>query len=90
MLNIRREGKIMFSEDRLKEIVLDGAELKVGLESINSDTDLISILLYDSLAIVDLIVTLEGEFGIEFDDTDLCIDTFTKFGKLRDTVKSKL
>ena len=53
--------------EKLQEIL--AAQFEVDAESITADTDIQEDLNADSLDIVDLIMSIEDEFGIEVPDT---------------------
>ena len=51
--------------------------------SLNADTHLLdSLPELDSMAIVELIVALEDQFDIEFDEDDVTAEVFTSIGSL--------
>lgn len=55
-------------EERLKEIISD--QLKVDIEDIKPESSFVEDLNADSLDIVELIMAIEEEFGIEIPDED--------------------
>lgn len=55
--------------ERIRRLV--AAQLNVDEESITMDTDLIKDLKADSLDIVEFIMDVESEFGIEISDEEL-------------------
>ena len=55
---------------------------EVKEKEITDDTRLIDDLMFDSVAIIRLIVDIENTFEIEFDDTDLLSDRINKVGDL--------
>ena len=57
-----------FSEDRVKEII--AKELEVDQKQLTSEAKFIEDLGADSLDIVELVMALEEEFGIEIPDED--------------------
>ena len=57
-----------FSEDKVKEII--AKELEVDVKQMTSDAKFIEDLGADSLDIVELVMALEEEFGIEIPDED--------------------
>ncbi|NOT34470.1 MAG: acyl carrier protein [Candidatus Eisenbacteria bacterium] len=57
-----------FSEDRVKEII--AKELEVDLKQVNPDAKFIEDLGADSLDIVELVMALEEEFGLDIPDED--------------------
>ena len=56
-------------EDRIKKVMSDVFD--IDIESINNDSSPDNIENWDSLKHMDLIVTLEEEFGIEFTDEEI-------------------
>jgi acyl carrier protein len=57
-----------FSEDRLKEII--AKELEVEVKQLTPEAKFIEDLGADSLDIVELVMALEEEFGIDIPDED--------------------
>jgi len=57
-----------FSEDRVKEIIVK--ELEVGAQQLLPEAKFIEDLGADSLDIVELVMALEEEFGVEIPDED--------------------
>ena len=57
-----------FSEDRVKEII--AKELEVEAKQLNPEAKFIEDLGADSLDIVELVMALEEEFGIDIPDED--------------------
>ena len=55
--------------DKLKEIIAD--QLDADAESIKMESSITEDLHADSLDVVDLIMTIESEFGLEFPDSDV-------------------
>jgi acyl carrier protein len=57
-----------FSEDRVKEII--AKELEVGVQQLSPEAKFIEDLGADSLDIVELVMALEEEFGLDIPDED--------------------
>ena len=57
-----------FSEDRVKEII--AKELEVELKQLTTEAKFIEDLGADSLDIVELVMALEEEFGLEIPDEE--------------------
>ena len=57
-----------FSQDRVKEII--AKELEVGVQQLTPEAKFIEDLGADSLDIVELVMALEEEFGLEIPDED--------------------
>ncbi len=60
-----------------------------NIENLN-DFHLIKDAGFDSIEIIKLIVGVEDEFGIEFDDDELDMDLICQFSKLLLTIKKQL
>ncbi|AEY67419.1 acyl carrier protein [Clostridium sp. BNL1100] len=61
--------------EKIKEILAKYAE--VGIDKINDESRLVGDLGLDSMDLVDLVIDLEDEFGVEINDRDLWnIQTF--------------
>ena len=57
-----------FSEDKVKEII--AKELEVGVQQLTPEAKFIEDLGADSLDIVELVMALEEEFGLDIPDED--------------------
>ena len=57
-----------FSEDKVKEII--AKELEVDIKQLTSEAKFIEDLGADSLDIVELVMALEEEFGVDIPDED--------------------
>ena len=58
---------------------------------INADTPLLSSgVNLDSVAVLDLIVSIENQFGVQFKDSDLSVELFRSVGTLCKAVERKL
>ena len=77
-------------EKKLKQIIVDVATNSIELSVINDLTVLTNDLGFDSVQIVNLIVELEVQFGIEIDDDDLDIEKLTEYHNLLEMIKNKL
>lgn len=55
--------------EKVKNLISE--QLGVNVEEIKMETDLINELEADSLDIVQMLITMESEFGIEFDDDEI-------------------
>jgi acyl carrier protein len=56
-------------EEQIKQII--SKQLGIKLDSISNDQDLINDLKADSLDTVELMMTIEEKFGIDFDEEDV-------------------
>ena len=66
---------------RIKGIIIRIMELSIDPNSIQGD-DLINELGINSIDAMEILVTVEGEFGIEIDDEDLNSDLIQSLRKL--------
>ena len=58
---------------------------------LKADTPLLSSgLNLDSVAVLELVVEVENQFGITFDDDDLSVELFRNVGSLTSAVEKKL
>ena len=73
-----------FSEDRVKEII--AKELEVEVKQLVPDAKFIEDLGADSLDIVELVMALEEEFGLEIPDEEA--DKLKTVGDAMDYLKS--
>ncbi len=55
-------------ESQLKEII--AVLMKVGIDEINEETSMDTLESWDSLAHMNLVLTLESEYGVSFPDDD--------------------
>ena len=81
------------SEDALVREVVEVLTTTLGIEDQRPDLDAHTELLgelpeLDSLGVVELVVALEGRFGIEIDDADLTGEVFETVGTLAAFVAS--
>ncbi len=72
--------------DKVREIIAD--QLDVDLEEITPDTDLKRDLEADSLDAVEIIVSLESEYGIEIPDE--VAEEFRTVGNISDYIETKI
>ena len=57
--------------EKLKSVVTAYAQDKEALESLNDDTDFIKDLKINSANLVDIVLDIEEEFGIEIDNESM-------------------
>ena len=75
------------SEDRLKKIIAD--QLSVNEDDVVPEASFIDDLNADSLDLVELIMSLEEEFGVQMEDDDLIPENFETIESLSSYVVSK-
>lgn len=77
-------------ERKLKELIVDITTEEVDNNSIDTNTDLINDLGFDSIEIIELIVEIENEFKIEIDDDDINMNILTTYSELLSMIERKL
>lgn len=76
---------------RVSEILLKGIVSNGERSAIGTETPLLSAGLdLDSVAVLELILAVESEFGIEFADDELSVALFDSVGALARTIEEKL
>lgn len=78
------------TENKIKELVLKNSTLKISIEDINNESNLISDFGYDSITIIQCIIEIEKEFKFDFEDEHLNIELFTKFQNLINYVDNRI
>lgn len=73
------------SMERVKEIIVDTLNLEA--EKLTPDADLIKDLDVDSIDVVELVMALEEEYGIEIPDED--VENLTTLGKISAYIDQK-
>lgn len=71
--------------NQLDELILGNSSYDLKNE-LNIFTDLINDLMYDSLSIIQLVVQIEDEFGVEIPDEDLDISKLRQYKWLKDFI----
>jgi len=77
-------------EQRLKEMMVQRLFMKVGPEQIEDDKSLISHYGVDSLNLLELVVGVEEEFGIQVGDNEFRVANFESVKALADFVRKRL
>lgn len=78
--------------DKLKGI-LQGSQFLLSDETLSildENTSFIYDLVFDSIQILELFITMEEEFGIVCEPNDLNVELFDKVGSLLDFLEKKL
>jgi acyl carrier protein len=76
-------------KDRIKNLIVERLFLDVAPESIGDSDNLMETLGVDSVALFELVVGLEDEFGISLEDADFQIDSFRSVNSIAEFVESK-
>lgn len=72
----------------LKQIIVNILDNAISIENINDNTNLIMDLKFHSMLSIRLLVEIEKEFDIEFDEEILSYELFEKYENLRSYVLS--
>lgn len=80
------EKDIMKAVKKCLYNILDETELAI----IDSNTDIIELLDYDSLNIMSLILEIEAEFGFEFEEEELDFSLWSNFDNVIKLISSKI
>ena len=64
------------SIDKVKKIVKKVAKTSIDINSINDDSSLSDELMFDSVMIIELLLEIENEFSIRFDDEKIDFEAF--------------
>lgn len=74
---------------RIKKMIVERLFLDVNPQQIADDAPLMETYNIDSVALFELVVGLEDEFGVVMEDVDFQIDTFQTVNSIADFVKQK-
>ena len=77
-------------EARLKEMIVERLFLKVKPDQIEEAASLIDVYGVDSVSLLELVVGIEEEFGIEVGDDDFSVAHFETVAALASFVKSRM
>lgn len=78
----------MNNKERLVRIVGELMESEEDIK-LDANTNLIEDLGFDSVNIINLVILIEEEFDIEFEDFELGLETLASFSKLLEIVNKK-
>jgi acyl carrier protein len=78
-------------DEQVKNILINVLQIEAQKDGINGDTPLLgNIPELDSMAVVNLITTMEDHFGIAINDDEISAETFATLNSLSDFVRQKL
>jgi acyl carrier protein len=75
---------------KLKELVIEVAQLKIAPEEISDTANLFNDCGMDSVSVINLVLSLEEHFDITIDESELDARVFQDFSRLGAFVDSKL
>jgi acyl carrier protein len=71
--------------DRLHQIIVEHGRVRLPAEALDDDTDLFAAGM-DSMAVMNVLLSIEDAFGVEFPDALLNRSSFATLGRLRGIV----
>lgn len=77
----------MEDRDVLFKLICENANISMEIESITDDTKLIEELEYDSIALIQLLVDIEDEFGVDLSNDDLLADKLNTPASLMELIE---
>jgi acyl carrier protein len=76
-------------ERRIKEMIVERCFLGIAPEGIGDQDDLMESVGLDSIQVLEVVVGLEEDFGIAFEDADFDIENFRSVSAIADFVRSR-
>lgn len=77
-------------EKRLKNMIVERLFMKIEPDQIDESRSLIDDYGVDSVSLLELVVGIEEEFGIEVGDSDFSVEHFGTVAALAEFVKKRL
>lgn len=77
------------SESKIKEII-GNCGYVIDISKIDMSSDLVRDFDFASVNLIELVVELESEFGIEFDDDDLAFSKMASYSELVKMINRKM
>ncbi len=77
-------------ERQVKEMIVERCFLDTTPDRIGDDDDLMEVVGLDSVQILEVVVGLEENFGITFEDTDFDLENFRNVGAIARYVRGKV
>ena len=78
------------TENRIKKMIVSRLFLKIQPEAIESDKSLVDFYGIDSVSLLELVVGIEEEFGLQIGDDEFDIKNFSTVASLTVFVEKKL
>tara|TARA_B100001013_G_C24522912_1_gene407695 strand:- start:345 stop:596 length:252 start_codon:yes stop_codon:yes gene_type:complete len=76
-------------EDRLKTMIVERLFLKIEPSEIGNEDDLMDTLSVDSVQIFEIVIGLEEEFGVVFEEEEFDIELFKSVKTMTDAIQEK-
>ena len=76
-------------EDRLKTMIVERLLLKIEPSEIGNEDDLMDTLSVDSVQIFEIVIGLEEEFGVVFEEEEFDIELFKSVKTMTDAIQEK-
>lgn len=76
--------------EKIKMIIISKGKKEVDANSIEEQTNLIDDLGFDSVQMIEFIVSLEESFGVSLDDADVDLDVLSKYGVVVKMIEKKI
>lgn len=76
-------------EDQLKELIVERLFLKIEPQDIGDEDNLMEDHGIDSVQVLEIVVGLEEEYGVSFEDEDFDIEVFQTVKSISDFVREK-
>ncbi|MCC6324181.1 MAG: acyl carrier protein [Candidatus Brocadia sp.] len=84
-------GEVVSIDNRVKKVIIERLKPNINVAEISKNTPLIGKGLgLDSVGVLELVVGLEQEFSIMFDDSEMNIELFENIGSLTNYIDKKL
>lgn len=77
-------------EMRLKQIIMKYSKLRIRPEDITNKSVIINDFGYDSVSTIKLVIDIENEFGIVFEDEDMDMGKLGRYASLKEVVTKKI
>ncbi len=75
--------------EHIKELVVQCLFLDVDPSTIKDDENLMEAYSVDSVNLFEIVVALEDDYGISFEDEDFDVETFSTVASIAELVKRK-
>ena len=75
---------------KIDSIIVNSSNTVIIEQVLNSETDLVSDLMFDSISIISLVVELEKEFNFEFEDDYLLLEYLRRYSWLVDYIETEV